>query len=238
MTLRRILVIACALLAVVPLAACSVQAPDDAGPTFAPQAADPPSVPWTGGPAYTVIVDPSWAADTAEATGIPLTAVIAYAEGAIASENVRPGCGIGWNTLAGIGLVESDHGRHGGSVVDADGRADPPIFGVVLDGSETAHIPDSDGGALDGISDYDRAMGPMQMLPQTWNSWNIDASGDNVADPQNIRDAAFAAANYLCHASDDMTTPDGWRQGIAAYNAGEDYLIAVATAAQRYGAAD
>lgn len=216
------------------LVGCSSSAPEPA-PQFAEQSAPAPSEPWAGGPAYTVIVDQAWAEEASAATGIPLTAMLAYASAAIAADNVLPGCGLGWNTLAAIGEVESDHGRHDGSTVGPTGLVEPPIYGVALDGDGVAEIPDTDEGSIDGISDQDRAVGPMQLIPQTWLSWNIDGSGDNVPDPQNIYDSTLAAANYLCHASGDMADPDGWRAGIAAYNAGSDYLQSVATAAERYG---
>ena len=216
--------------AVLVLAGCST--PD--APTFAEQAPPPPLAAVPAGPGYTDMVDPGWAKATAQSTGIPLLALTAYAGAVIRGAEVYPDCGIGWNTLAGIGLVESDHGRHGGSTVGPDYRVSPEIFGVVLDGGETEHIPDSDGGAIDGISDYDRAVGPMQLIPQTWASWPSDGNGDGNGDPQNIADAAIAAANHMCRASGEMATPEGWRDGIAAYNSGGDYLRNVATAAQQY----
>lgn len=186
------------------------------------------------GPGYAGLVDRAWAERVSRATGIPTVAVIAYAGGAVGANDLFPGCGVGWNTLAGLGLIESDHGRHDGSSADASGLVTPPIYGVALDGNGVATITDTDGGVLDGDARHDRAVGPMQFIPQTWRSWNIDSSGDNVADPQNIIDASLAAANYLCHASGGMSTQEGWLKGIAAYNAGQAYLRDVAAAAQRY----
>jgi membrane-bound lytic murein transglycosylase B len=216
------------------ISGCADTDPADPPLRFAEQAGPVPSVPWEGGPVYTVRVDEAWAERTAERTGIPLTALLAYAGAAGGSANVAADCGLGWNTLAAIGLVESDHGRHDGSSVAADGLVTPPIYGIVLDGGNTANIPDTDGGELDGNSEFDRAIGPMQLIPQTWRSWNIDGSGDNVPDPQNIFDAAFAAANYLCFMGGDLTTQDGWRAAVAAYNSSDEYLAAVASAAQTY----
>ncbi len=230
--------------AMVALAACGSSSPDadgpqdDRRPTFAQQSPPPPLAAEPTRPGYVGLVDAGWASATADATGIPERAVLAYAAAAIRSAEVYPDCGIGWNTIAGIGLVESDHGRHDGSSIGADFRVEPPIYGVVLDGGDTAHIPDSDGGTIDGITDFDRAVGPMQLIPQTWASWPSDGNGDGNPDPHNISDAAIAAANHLCRASgSDMTTPDGWRAGIAAYNTGDDYLRSVAAAAAEYGAA-
>lgn len=202
--------------------------------TWAQQAADPPRAATPTGPGYVGMIDPGWATRTAEQTGIPERAVLAYAGAVVRSREVYPDCGIGWNTLAGIGLVESDHGRHDGSVIGDDFRVRPDIFGVVLDGGETEKIPDSDGGAVDGISEFDRAVGPMQLIPQTWASWPSDGNGDGVPDPQNIADAGIAAANHMCRAAGEMVTPDGWRAGVSSYNNATTYGGAVATAAQRY----
>lgn len=203
-------------------------------PAFAIQAVGPVLAPQPTGPGYVDMIDPTWASETAGRTGIPKLALLAYAGAVVRSREVYPGCGIGWNTLAGIGLVESDHGRHDGSVVGDDFRVRPEIFGVVLDGGETENIPDSDGGAIDGITDFDRAVGPMQLIPQTWESWPSDGNGDGIPDPQNIADSAIAAANHMCRAAGEMETPSGWGTGVAAYNRVAAYVQAVATAAQRY----
>lgn len=233
-TVAALALIVAAAVALRPVSRAESEATSPPEATFASQAADPPLAATPTGPGYVGLIDPGWASRTAERTGIPERAVVAYAAAVVRSREVYPDCGIGWNTLAGIGLVESDHGRHDGSVIGADFRVRPDIFGVVLDGGETLNIPDSDGGAVDGISAFDRAVGPMQLIPQTWASWPSDGNGDNVGDPQNIADAAIAAANYMCRAAGEMGTPDGWRAGVAAYNNASTYAAKVATAAQRY----
>jgi membrane-bound lytic murein transglycosylase B len=170
----------------------------------------------------------------AEAAGIPERALAAYAGAALAKHAERPDCALGWNTLAAIGWVESRHGSHGGASIAADGTVSPPIVGVALDGGSTALIADSDGGAFDGDAEFDRAIGPMQFIPGSWANWYVDASGDGVADPHNIDDAALAAANYLCRAVPTLGDEASWRAGIAAYNADGAYLDAVAAASQNY----
>ncbi|HEY4267663.1 MAG TPA: lytic murein transglycosylase, partial [Galbitalea sp.] len=137
-------------------------------------------------------------------------------------------------TLAGIGKVESDHGRHGGSSIGPDGTVTPPVYGPALDGNGTALIPDSDGGTIDGDAAADRAVGPMQLIPQTWRNWHIDGNGDGVEDPQNIDDAVMATTNYLCRASTALDTEKGWRGAIAAYNSADSYLAKVARVAVAY----
>ena len=43
--------------------------------------------------------------------------------------------GLPWQVLAGIGKVESNHGRYGGASIRADGQVAPPIIGIPLDGT-------------------------------------------------------------------------------------------------------
>lgn len=202
-----------------------------AKPAPAPVAVVAPVVPGVVG-----LVDPEWVAQTAASTDIPERALAAYAGVAIAKAYEMPSCGLSWNTLAAIGYAESRHGTHAGSAVGADGTASPPIVGIALAGGATAHIPDSDAGAIDGDAEYDRAVGPMQLIPQTWRNWHVDANADGVEDPQNIDDATMASANYLCRASGDMAGETGWRAGIAAYNSDPDYAVTIAQAGSRYGA--
>jgi len=204
-------------------------------PAFAvPVQAAAPTLASDPGPGFAGQVDPDWARAVSAATGIPERAVVGYAAGALGAEYYFPGCGIGWNTLAAIGSVESDHGRHGGGVIDEIGHIEPLIFGVALDGNGVATITDTDGGAYDLDTEHDRAIGPMQFIPRTWLSWAVDGNGDSAPDPHNINDAALAAGDYLCFTSGGMSTEDGWLSGIAAYNVGEAYVRAVAEAAQRY----
>jgi len=199
-------------------------------PAQLPARAATPAVPGVSG-----LVDPTWLSDTAASTGIPARALAAYAGVALTKNDQMPGCGLGWNTLAAIGWAESRHGTHGGSIIGPDGTVTPAIIGIALDGASTEVITDSDNGAIDGDTEHDRAVGPMQLIPQTWANWHVDANGDGVEDPQNIDDATTAAANYLCRSSGDMTTEDGWRDGVSAYNSAPAYIAKVAQAATDYG---
>ncbi|WP_243855071.1 lytic transglycosylase domain-containing protein [Diaminobutyricimonas sp. TR449] len=178
-------------------------------------------------------VDSAWLASTAVSTGIPARALAAYAGAQLRLIDEQPDCGIGWNTLAGIGKIESGHGSHGGASVATDGQVAPEIRGIQLDGSASARINDSDGGALDGDSEWDRAVGPMQFIPDTWKRWGADGNGDTVADPHQIDDAALTAARYLC-AAGDLLQPDTWRTAILSYNHSEEYVANVADAANGY----
>jgi len=181
-------------------------------------------------------VDPTWAARTAAATGIPVRAVLAYGSATLTLGSQQPGCRIAWNTLAGIGAVESAHGTHSGARLLASGTSVPAIRGPALNGKGVGTIRDSDNGSWDGDRSWDRAVGPMQFIPGTWRRWGTDGSGDGVADPNQIDDAALSAARYLC-ASGSMASGDGWRAAILSYNHSDAYVNSVAAVANRYAAA-
>ncbi len=203
-------------------------------PRWAPPA-DPPLAAATPGPnGIAGLADPVWVADTAKKTGIPARALAAYAGAAMTKARDMPACGISWNTLAGIGRIESDHGRHAGSTIGPDGTVTPPIYGPALDGNGVAKIPDSDGGAIDGDAAADRAAGPMQLIPQTWRNWHVDGNADGKEDPQNIDDAVLASANYLCRSATAQDTEAGWRAAITSYNDATTYIDEVARAAVAY----
>lgn len=211
-------------------------APTDAAPAprWAAPAEVPPAASERTRAGVAGLADAEWIAAVSAETGIPSRALAAYAGAAIAKNGERPDCDLGWNTLAAIGYVESRHGSYRGATIAEDGTVSPPIIGIALDGSSTALIPDSDGGAIDGDTEFDRAVGPMQFIPGSWANWYVDASGDGVADPHNIDDAALAAANYLCRATPTLGDEESWRAGIAAYNSAASYLDAVAARSAYY----
>lgn len=55
------------------------------------------------------LADPAWVRRSAALTDIPEAALASYAGASIALARTVPACGVGWNTLAAIGLVESRH---------------------------------------------------------------------------------------------------------------------------------
>jgi len=168
------------------------------------------------------------------ANGIPSVALNAYRVAAARVTNVAPSCGMDWSLLAGIGRVESDHGRFAGAVLGTDGTSTPRIVGIPLDGTRSALIRDTDGGRLDGDSVFDRAVGPMQFIPSTWAHWGADANGDGVADPFNVNDAALAAARYLCAAGGDLRTTAGRIAAVLTYNYSDEYVARVLALAAAY----
>lgn len=204
-------------------------APVQEDPALDEDAGDPEEVP------ITALVDLDWVAETAERTQIPERALAAYAGAAARASHTVPECGLGWNTLAGIGQVESVHGQFGDSTIDEDGVVDPPITGVALDGSEgVMEIEDTDDGELDGDEEYDRAVGPMQFIPTTWERYASDGSGSGEPDIHQYDDAALSAAFYLCDTGGDLTDDRGWNDAAAAYNQSVEYANDVADFAEEY----
>ena len=177
----------------------------------------------------------AWAAEHAPALGIPIAALEAYGYAARVAEVGNPNCHLAWPTLAGIGVVESHHGTYRGSTVEPDGDVVPPIRGVRLDGTlGNLAIADTDGGSLDGDPELDRAMGPMQFIPETWRLYGVDANNDGDISPDNIDDAALSAAGYLCWRGKDLRTARGWMEALRAYNLSDQYARTVRDWATAY----
>lgn len=182
-----------------------------------------------------------WSQSIGEATNMSGQAVRAYANAALIAEEAWPHCNLTWNTLAGIGWVETRHGTYGGrfdySKLDGNGYPQPPIIGPQLNGDGFAKVPDTDHGQLDGDTEFDRAVGPMQFIPESWARFGRDANGDGTPNPQQIDDAALGAANLLCNSGGtprDLATEEGWTQAIYAYNQSSDYFARVRDAAANY----
>lgn len=166
---------------------------------------------------------------------IPSVAFGAYQRAEIIMQSADKSCRLDWTLVAAIGFVESNHGRSAGSRLDADGVARPGIRGVRLDGSNgTATIRDTDGGQFDHDDRFDRAVGPMQIIPSTWSVVGVDADGDSKRDPQDIDDAALAAALYLCADSDDLSTHLGRRRAVYRYRHSNPFVDLVLAAARSY----
>ncbi|GLZ77143.1 murein transglycosylase [Actinorhabdospora filicis] len=174
----------------------------------------------------------NWAQTMGTKTGIPARAVQAYGYAEVRVSAQLPGCHLSWTTLAGIGVVESNHGR----ALTPAGKTQTPIIGPPLDGTAgNKAIPDTDKGALDGDTKWDRAVGPMQFIPTTWNTWKQDADGDGQADPQDLDDVALAAGLYLCAGGRDLATGRGWYDAVLSYNHLDAYVVKVYGYADDYG---
>ncbi|HEX6446613.1 MAG TPA: peptidoglycan DD-metalloendopeptidase family protein [Streptosporangiales bacterium] len=93
---------------------------------------------------------------------------------------------------------------------------------------ESSHGQDNSAGIHSGQNPWG-AMGPMQFLQGTWDTYGVDGNGDGVKNVYDIADAAFGAANYLV-ASGVKKGPQGVWDALWAYN----HLHAYANDVLRY----
>lgn len=172
---------------------------------------------------------------TVDEVDFQLVALDAYHRAARTVHEEDPACGVRWWAVAGISRVEGHHGTYGGAELDTRGDTSKPIIGIQLNGTnETRAIPDSDGGALDGDPHFDRAVGPMQFIPQTWQRFRSDGNEDGTATPFNLYDATLAAARYLCRASRGLDADPGLRTAYFSYNHSDAYVEQVLAHARAY----
>ncbi len=174
-------------------------------------------------------------ADVPRATGLTPRAVESYVNAELTLTVVSPSCRISWRTIAAVGAVEGSHGTHGNRELSGDGTSDRPIVGLALNGTNTdnfgevvASIADTDNGRWDGDTAHDRAVGPMQLIPETWRSWARDGDGDGEMDPQDLDDAALAAGAYLCNYGSQRGW-ETWKAAVFGYNHSPAYVASVKT---------
>ncbi|MEU4478415.1 lytic murein transglycosylase [Micromonospora sp. NPDC023966] len=177
-----------------------------------------------------------WAQRVSATTHIPPVAMQAYGYAELVLAQTNRSCQLSWTTLAAIGYVESGHGSHDKSSLRPDGVAAPEILGAPLDGQGgRSRILDTDQGQLDHDRVYDKALGPMQFIPSTWQEIGADADNDGVKNPHDIDDAALAAGRYLCKGGRNMTIPGDWWGAILSYNDVRRYAQDVFDKADEYG---
>lgn len=178
--------------------------------------------------------DETWLDEVSEATGIPRRALEGYASAQLVLDQDQAECGLSWPTLAGVGFIESRHGTYAGGEIGPDGKTTVNVIGIPLDGTNnTRAIPDTDGGELDEDTEWDRAVGPMQFIPVTWDKWAESLEGE-TPDPHNIDDAALSAARYLCEDGRDLSTTQDWVDAIFEYNRSDTYRDDVLAYAHAY----
>ncbi|WP_160050819.1 C40 family peptidase [Nocardiopsis sp. FR4] len=148
--------------------------------------------------------------------------------------------GMRWSVLAGVGVVESDHGAT--VTIAPDGTTEPPFVGPQLDGSGvggnlTPHH-DTDNGKWDGDAEYDRAVGLTQHLPANWDRYGVDGNGDGRADPHNVYDSVASTAVELCQSARgapvDFSHRDDLEKALFRYNPADWYVDQVMAHIDRY----
>lgn len=158
--------------------------------------------------------------------GIPRGVFPAYRRATANLAVVRPDCGLTWPLLAAIGKVESGHA--GGGRVDVVGTTRGRILGPVLNGKGgTARVKDTDDGRLDRDPAWDRAVGPMQLIPGVWPDFGADGNGDGFRNPHNVYDAVTTVAVYLCAEGDDLKRPRDLVAALLRYHHSKDFVATV-----------
>ncbi len=176
---------------------------------------------------------------SASSNGIPSPALSAYQRGAQIIDAADKSCNIPWELIGAIGRVESDHGRYNGNTLTESGVSKPGIYGIALNGKNgTAAINDTDGGELDKDTVFDRAVGPMQFIPSTWQVVKVDADGDSKRNPQDIDDAGLATAVYLCSGKENLGTRAGQEAAVYRYNHSQEYVNLVLRIMEAYSQGD
>ncbi|MDF3141056.1 MULTISPECIES: bifunctional lytic transglycosylase/C40 family peptidase [unclassified Streptomyces] len=170
-------------------------------------------------------------------SGIPQRMLMAYQSAAGQLPGEVPKCkGMTWAILAGIAKIESNHA--GGRTVKDNGDITPHILGPVLDGSgvggNRTAFRDTDGGKWDDTSTSERAVGPFQFLPSTWEGTGRDGNSDGTKNPHNADDAALGAAVYLCGKGRNLTDRSQLKAAILQYNHSQAYVTDVLSWIDRY----
>lgn len=173
-----------------------------------------------------------WAAERADPYGIPQRALQAYAYAAYAVEK-EDGCSIGWPTIAALGAVLTNHGRHENASINEDGKTTLPLRAVAPAAGGKDSVPDTDGGDIDGDSTQDIPVGPMQLMPSRWEQYGVAVEPGDQPNPDQIDDAALTTAKILCTAG-DLSTPEVWLTAMSEFNPHHVFLKAVYDKAEEY----
>lgn len=144
--------------------------------------------------------------------------------------------GLDENLIAAVGGVETDHGSFAGARIDPQtGVVAPSIFGPPLNGTNnTAAMPIGPWSGWWGLSGpWQRAVGPMQFLPSTFDAYAADADGDGLTNPHDIDDAVATSAAYICANAGERV--DGPEEVARIYNPGDasNYAVSLANEVRR-----
>lgn len=200
--------------------------------------------------ATTVAAPPAWRAvpdDVLPAGGAPVDedlmevpeqALAAYQRAATALAEALPTCHLDAALLAGIGKVETDHGRVGAWRLGPAAVMRPYLFGAPV--PDPAHpvppLADTDGGAWDRDPVADHPLGPLQIAPSLWQQVAVDGDGDGLRRPFDLDDAALALGVALCAHGADLATPTDRTAALRTLNDRSVYLKAVEAYRAAYAA--
>ena len=139
---------------------------------------------------------------------LPGAAYRAYVRASARAEELDPRCRVAPALLVGIGRIMSNHGRTPNSTLTVAGATDSALRGLV------GRIAiDSDGGAIDGSTEKDVRVGPLQLTVRQWNEFAMH--DDPIIDsPEWLLSQAIAAAQLLCSSRDDLGSIGGVRRSL------------------------
>jgi hypothetical protein len=106
--------------------------------------------------------------------------------------------------LGGTGVVMAPEGGVADVGPERGPNKSPSMTrGIIGPRIGEAGYADTDGGRIDGLINEDRAVGVLQFIPQSWNSYLrlfpgllLDGNGDSVVDPHNAYDQTLAMVLY------------------------------------------
>ncbi|WP_168798422.1 lytic transglycosylase domain-containing protein, partial [Nocardioides sp.] len=166
----------------------------------------------------------------------PIVAVMAY-QRAAAIINATVPCRLDWLVLAAIARVESNHGR-GADLshrITRAGRITPALVDRPLNGKQgRGRLSDTDRGRLDLNQRWDAPIGPLGFLPTIWAKVAVDADNDATRNPQDLDDAALAAAVLLCAGEGTLAKARPLREALASFHRAPGFVRTVLALMRRY----
>lgn len=105
-------------------------------------------------------------------------------------------------------------------------------FGIPWQLIEAVHQVESGKSGSTCKRSYAGAIGPMQFMPGTFRAYEVDGNNDGMADPCNVVDAVYTAANYLAKSGADEGNIDA---ALLNYNHSMSYVNTVKTIAYEIG---
>lgn len=173
---------------------------------------------------------------------IPSVVLAAYRYAAARMAVLAPACHLSWPDIAALGRIESGQAQVAGTRLAANGDSYPPVLGPPLDGTGgNGAYPLPATVTWDGAGPWERAVGPLQFLPTTWQrvARHLPPLPPGVpADPNNVYAAALGAGIYLCDAAGPagMASLAGIKAAYFSYNHSAGYVREALANAVHYGA--